>query len=132
MPRQLDTSMATAMTTGSVSPIFMAQLSFKTSQQYIWTGVGNLVWSGLTFTGVGSFAKIGTISEGTDVTAYGTTVTLSGIDPVFLGDSLTEMVPGAQATLWFALIQSVSDIRRDDGQTHYQHGSDYREYHAGS
>lgn len=101
MPRQLDSSMATALASGSIQPFFMAQLSFKTSQQWIWTGVGNLVWNSQTFIGVGSFAKLGTITEGTDVHAYGTTVTLSGIDPVLLGDCLTEVVPGAQATLWF-------------------------------
>jgi hypothetical protein len=106
MPRQLDSSMAAALATGHIQPFFMALLSFKSSQQWIWSGVGNLVWNSQNFIGVGSFAKLGTIQEGTDVNAYGTTVTLSGIDPVLLEDCMTDMVPGAQATLWFGLLAS--------------------------
>jgi hypothetical protein len=104
MPRQLDTALAAALAAGEIQPFFMALLSFKTSQECVWTGVGNIVWNGQTFTGVGSFAKIGTIQEGDNVQAYGTTVTLSGIDPVLLGDCMTEMVPGAQATLWLGCL----------------------------
>jgi hypothetical protein len=96
--------MATALATGTIQPVFLAALSFKTSVQWMWSGVGNLNWSSQTFIGVGSFAKIGTITEATDVRAYGTVVTLSGIDPVLLGDCLSEVVPGAQATLWFGLM----------------------------
>src|SRR5882757_6985260 len=104
MSRQLNSSMAAALATGNISPFFMAELSFKTQQQYVWTGVGNLVWNFITFTGIGSAAKIGTIQEGTDFHAYGTTVTLSGIDPVLLAECMTDMVPGAQATLWLGLL----------------------------
>lgn len=106
MPRQLDPTMAAALATGHIQPFFMAVLSFKTSQQWIWTGVGNLVWNNQTIIGVGSLAKIGTITEGTDVYAYGTSVTLSGIDPVLLGDCMTEVVPGGQATMWFGLLSN--------------------------
>jgi hypothetical protein len=102
--RQLDQNLAAALASGEISPFFMALLSFKSQQQWVWTGTGNLVWNSQTFVGVGSFAKIGTIQEGTDVHAYGTTVTLSGIDPVLLGECMTDMEPGAQATLWFGLL----------------------------
>lgn len=106
MPRPLDSAMATALASGQIQPFFMALLSFKTSTQYIWTGVGDLSYGGNVYAGVGSFGKIGTVQEGADANtnAYGTTVTLSGIDPVLLGDSMTEMVPGAQANLWFGLM----------------------------
>jgi hypothetical protein len=104
MSRALDPSMAAALSSGLIQPFFMAELSFKSQMQWVWTGVGNLVWNSQTFVGVGSVAKIGTIQEGTDVHAYGTTVTLSGIDPVLLGECMTDMEPGAQATLWLGLM----------------------------
>jgi hypothetical protein len=110
MSRQLDTALAAAISSGDITPFFMAQLSFKTQIQWVWTGVGNLVWSGQTFVGVGSVAKIGTIQEGSVVYAYGTTVTLSGIDPDLLGECLTDMEPGAQATLWFGVLSSAGTI----------------------
>jgi hypothetical protein len=102
--------MAAALATGVIRPLFMAQLSFKTEVVWCWTGVGNLVWNSQTFVGVGSFAKLGTISEGTDVQAFGTSVTLSGIDPDLLGSSMTGMVPGSQAQLWFGLLSDAGTI----------------------
>jgi hypothetical protein len=110
MSRNIDPTMASALASGAIRPFFMAELHFKSSVQWMWSGVGNLVWDSQTFIGVGSFAKIGNIQEGTDVNAYGTTVTLSGIDPVLLQDSLTDMQPGAQAVLWLGLMTQAGTI----------------------
>jgi hypothetical protein len=104
MSRNLDPSMHAALAAGVLQPFFMAILSFRSSIQYVWSGYGNLLWNSQTFVGVGSFAKVGTIQESTEVEAIGTSVTLSGIDPVLLNDCLTDMVPGAQATLYFGLL----------------------------
>jgi hypothetical protein len=106
MARQLDSTLAEGLASGLIRPFFMAQLSFKSQMQWVWTGVGTLVWNSQPFVGVGSFAKVGAIQEGTDVHAYGTTVTLSGIDPVLLGECMTDMEPGAQATLWLGLLSN--------------------------
>jgi hypothetical protein len=92
------------MASGTIRPFFMATLQFRTSIQKLWTGTGNLTVDGQVFNGVGSFASVGTISEGTDVTAQGTTVTLSGIDPILLGESMTDIQPGLQALLWLGLM----------------------------
>jgi hypothetical protein len=104
MSRLLDPALAAALASGEIQPFFMAKLTFKTQVQWVWTGVGNLVWNSQTFVGVGSFAKIGTIQEGTEVHAYGTTVTLSGIDPVLLAECMTDMELGAQAQLWLGCL----------------------------
>lgn len=101
MPRNLDSAFATALSSGLIQPFFMAQLTFNSQTEYIWTGVGNLVYNSQTYIGVGSFAKMGSIKEGTDVQAYGTSVTLSGIDPVLLAECMNDIKPGAPAKLWF-------------------------------
>ena len=96
MSRELDPNLAAGLSSGEIQPFFLAQLSFKSQMVYAWTGVGNLTWNNQTFVGVGSVGKIGTITEGVDVHAYGTSVTLLfGIDPVLLGECMTDMVPGA-------------------------------------
>ena len=110
MSRALDPALAAAFASGEIAPFFMAQLTFKSQTQFVWTGVGNLIWGGQTFVGLGSLAKIGTIQEGTDVHAYGTTVTLSGIDPVLLGECMTDMQPGAPATLWVGTLSNSGTI----------------------
>lgn len=106
MPRQLNGTMQLALYSGLITPFFAAMLTFKSSTQYVWSGVGNLIWNSQTFVGVGSLAKVGTIQEGTDVQAYGTTVSLSGIDPVLLNECMTDMQPGAPVTLWFGLLSN--------------------------
>jgi hypothetical protein len=98
--RNLDPTLAAGLASGFIQPFYMATLQFKTSVQRVWTGVGNLVVSGQTFVGVGSLAEVGAITEGNGVEARGTTVTLSGIDPVLLGESLTDVQPGLQAIIW--------------------------------
>jgi hypothetical protein len=104
MARALDPALAAAISLGAFQPFFMAQLSFRSSIQWVWTGYGTITWNSQPFIGIGSLAKIGSIQEGTDVHAYGTTVTLSGIDPVLLADCLNDMLPGAQAQIWFGCL----------------------------
>ncbi|RZU39324.1 hypothetical protein [Edaphobacter modestus] len=110
MPRQIDPSMYSALQTGTIIPFFIAELAFKTSVQRVWSGVGNLTVDGQLFVGVGSFAQVGTIQEGTNVEAYGTTLTLSGIDPVLLEESLVDVQPGAQAIIWFGLMNQAGNV----------------------
>jgi hypothetical protein len=102
--RNLDPNIALALKEGIIRPFFMAALQFKTSVQRVWSGVGNLTIDEQTFVGVGSFASVGAIKEGSDAAAYNTTVTLSGIDPVLLGESMSDVQPGLQALLWLGLM----------------------------
>lgn len=104
MSRNLDSALLAALSNGLISPVFMAVLTFKSSTQYVWSGIGNLIFNGHTYKGIGSLGKIGAINEGVEVKADGTTVTLSGIDPVLLSDSMTDIQPGAPAKLYFGLI----------------------------
>ena len=108
--RNLPSAMVTAITSNYVRPIFMAILTFRSTTQYVWSGAGNLVYGGNTYLGIGSLGKIGDVSEGTDVKAYGTTVQLSGIDPVLLGESLTDVQIGAPATIYVAFVDGNCNI----------------------
>lgn len=106
MPRQLDPTMAAALATNAIQPFMAAALTFASKTVYCWSGVGTLVISGQTYEGIGSLAKVGTIQEAADSNsnAYGTTVTLSGIDPDLLQESMTDCQPGAAAMIWFGLL----------------------------
>ena len=101
MSRALDSTLATSLIQGLIGPVVLVMLTFRTQTCYAWSGTGVLVWGGNTYLGVGSLGKVGTITEGTTVKADGTTLELSGIDPIFLGESLTDIQPGAPAKVWF-------------------------------
>lgn len=88
----------------------MGTFQFKTSVQRVWSGTGNLTVDDQTFVGVGSFVRVGTITEGSDASAYNTTVTLSGIDPVLLGESMNDVQPGLQALMWLGLMTDTGAV----------------------
>jgi hypothetical protein len=88
----------------------LVQLTFKSETVYSWTGCGNLVWNGNTYQGVGSLGSIAAITEGVDINADGTQVTLSGIDATLLSECMTDIQLGAAANIWFGLVTSTLEI----------------------
>jgi hypothetical protein len=79
MSRNLDSSMAAALPNGLIQPFFLVELTLKSGTEYVWSGVGDLVYGGNTYQGVGNLGSVGVITEDSSVKADGTTVTLSGI-----------------------------------------------------
>lgn len=104
MPRALDANMQAALQGGVIMPIFLAELTFRSGTQYVWSGTGTLPYGGNSYLGMGSLGTIGTISEGTEVRADGTSLTLSGIDPTLFSACMTDIWLGAPAKLYFAVL----------------------------
>jgi hypothetical protein len=77
--RNLDSSLKAALSNQVISPVVLVSLTFKSGPVYVWSGVGDLVFNGNTYKGVGQLGKISPISEGSDVKADGMEVTLFGI-----------------------------------------------------
>ena len=110
MPRDLSTPMIAPLTSSYIRPCFMAILTFHTETKYVWTGACDLVYAGNTYKGVGDFGKLAAVVEGTDVQAYGSSVSLSAIDPALLAECLDDIQLGAPATIFFALLDSNGSI----------------------
>jgi len=101
--RDLDPALASALSNGIIMPAILCMLTFASGTKYVWSGVGNLVYETQTYTGVGSLGTLGSINEGIEVKADGTTVKLSGIDPVLQAECMADIQLGAPAKIWFAL-----------------------------
>src|SRR6185437_16629012 len=93
--RNIDSGLVAEVSKVVFRPAVLAMLTFRSQTSYAWSGIGSLVWGGNTFLGMGSFADIGSIGEGTDVQADGTTLTLSGIDSNLLAECMTDIQLGA-------------------------------------
>lgn len=106
MSRNLDSSLASALSDQAIYPVVLAMITFKSATRYVWTGVGNFVYAGNTYVGVGSFGSVGAISEGIDVQAQGTTISLSGIDPTLQAECMSDIKLGAPVKLWFGLLNN--------------------------
>src|ERR1700730_5715686 len=104
MPRNVSSPMLTALASNAIWPAFACIITFRSETVYVWSGVGDLVYAGNTYKGVGGLRKIGSCVESSDVQAYGTSVTLSGIDPNLLAESMADIQLGAPATVYFVLL----------------------------
>jgi hypothetical protein len=110
MSRDFSSPMLASLVTNAIAIGFMLDITFRSESQYVWTGYGNLVYGGNTYRGVGSLGKIDTVSEGVEVNAEGTAVTLSGIDAALLSETLGDIQLGAPASLYWALFDSELNI----------------------
>jgi len=110
MPRNISAPMVAPLVSNYVRPLFMAIITFHSQVVHCWTGVGNLVYAGNTYTGVGDFGKLSPIVEGTDVQAYGSSISLSAIDPLLLDECMADIQLGAPVTIYFGLLDLNGNI----------------------
>lgn len=106
MSRQMDSVMVANLPNKLIYPVIFVDLTFRSSTQYVWSGIGNFNFAGQTYVGVGSLGKIGVIAEGSEINAQGTSVQLSGIDTALLQDCLTDIQLGAPAKISFGLLNA--------------------------
>ncbi len=106
MSRTVDATLQSALLANAIYPCILADLTFTSGVAHAWTGVGDLVWNGNTYLGVGSLGDCPGVTEGVSVQATGTSVTLSGIDATLLNDCLADIQIGAPATLWLGCYQN--------------------------
>jgi hypothetical protein len=105
MPRNIDPVLLAALTSDYVEIVDLVLLTFRSQVCCSWSGIGDLAWNGRTFLGVGSLGVLGDVAEGTEVRADGTTVGLSGIDPIYLGEALNDIRLGGPAMRWIGAVE---------------------------
>lgn len=104
--RGLSTAVITAVTGAVLYPALLFDLTFMDNTYHFWCGMGSLVVNATTYIGVGTLGKVSTMGEGTSVEAKGITLTLSGIDPTLLAESMAEINLATRAVVSLAFLQS--------------------------
>ena len=90
MSRGLSASVIAALTSNVVRPITFSKLDFSSGIIYVHDGIGTYTWGGQDWIGVGDFGAISNIQEGSEVSPYSITLTLSGLDSGLVSTALTE------------------------------------------
>lgn len=92
MSRGLSTAIVNALKDDVVRPVTFAKLAFSSSTLYLHDSIGTFTWGGNDWLGVGDFGSVSTIEEGTDISPYNITLTLSGLDSTIadIGSAGTE------------------------------------------
>jgi hypothetical protein len=98
---------------GQVRPLFLVSIQFANETLYMWTGVGDLVWNGNTYKGMGTLGTVSTIAETGETQAQGITLTLSGIPTPLLIDSMTQMTSDGTASVYLGFLHQDGSIVAD-------------------
>lgn len=104
MSRELDSNISTNLGQSVVAPFFTVDLLFDSPNElYFWSGIGDLVLNGKTYTGAGELLGVSELRESSDIAAYGASLSLSGIPNELLSLALEEPYQGRKAIIGFGL-----------------------------
>lgn len=108
--RGLTSNQVTAVTGRILYPALIFDLTFADNHYFLWAGIGPLIIGGVTYTGCGTLGKVTTCSEGTGVEAKGITLTLSGIDPTWIAESMAEINLASRAKVSLAFLSTTGTV----------------------
>lgn len=109
MTRDLTSGVLTEITAAEVRVGLLVELNTDGGPVRAWSGIGDLVSQGNTFTGVGHLGGIGPIQEaGQEVRANALTLQLSGIPSALISTALTTQYQGRDAKAWLAFFTQAS------------------------
>jgi hypothetical protein len=111
--RDISVAVQTEMLSNLVRPLLLVTVQFDNESIAVWSGVGDFIWSGTTFKGVGTLGQISPIVETTDTTAQGITLSLSGIPNDLLSEALSHVTSSGKATVYLAFMDSSGNLIND-------------------
>ena len=93
----------------------LLELDFDTDPVNVWSGVGDLVWDGKTWTGTGAMGSLSSVSEATDLTDTVIKATLSHLDAAIMPDLVSEVIEmdpvGRSYTIYLAFFNADNTIK---------------------
>lgn len=105
MSRDLSTGLEAAVQARSLSPIGLVEMQFGSGTVHFWTGRGDLVVDGDTYTGTGTLGKISAIEETTELRAVTVELVLSGVPPEVLAIANGEQWQGRDVIIRYGALQ---------------------------
>ncbi len=110
--RDLSTSVSSNLEDTVVYPFFAVELLFDSNPLRLWTGVGELILNGDTYTGTSTLLQISTIEETSEIAVRGATLTLSGIPSSVISLALQTPYQGRVCTINFGMFAggTASDV----------------------
>lgn len=102
MPTGLDD----ALSASKVYPLIFVFLDWPSGPVRVWNGNADITWNGFTWLGMSSFGGISDISESSDGSANGITLTLSGVPSENISDALANDAQGRSAQIYFGVVST--------------------------
>jgi hypothetical protein len=110
MPRDIPSSIVTALESGEFSPFYAVELNFYNGEtdaaapMYLWTGQGNLSANSKTYVGAGDLLSVGNIAEAAELKATGLNLSLTGVPDALLTAALAHEYSGRDCKVYFGIM----------------------------
>jgi hypothetical protein len=113
MSRGFPSAVLDALSAQHVALVTFAKLEFPSGTLYLHNSIGTYTWGGEDWLGTGDLGEISQIEEGSDISPYKITLTLSGLDPTISGAALTEDYYLQPVTVYLGALDSSDDLIAD-------------------
>jgi len=125
MSRDIPSDLSARLSDSVVHPFFAIELFFDTETLRFWSGIGELIYQEVTYTGSGNLITVSNIDETSEVSARGARITLSALPSEMLSLVLSEPYQGRKCFIHFGLLASgtVRMLQQDGDLVLQQNGS---------
>ncbi len=113
MSRVLTPEVAAALADRDLRPVILFEGEFASGWVRFWSGLGEILWAGETWTGAGTLLGLGAIEETSAVVAGGTSVSLSGVPSALVQRAIAEARQGLPGRVWIGLLTEAREIIAD-------------------
>ncbi len=113
MSRNIHTNVEPELDADNYRVLLLVELDFPSGMVYAHSGVGDVVFNGNTFKGVGQLGKISELQETTELQTYGFSLELSGIDSALVAIALNDDIQGRAASIYLAFLDNDHKIIGD-------------------
>lgn len=108
--RAMSSAMQAALSKSILYPIYFMEAEFASGTLRLWTGVGDRIWNGQTWQGIGWLVGFSEIQETTEIRATALSVSLNGVSTELLGSALTEVRENKPGKIWMGLLSTGTAI----------------------
>ena len=105
--------MITEVTASVLEPIVIMKGEFDSGDVNLWSGIGELIWDGDTYTGAGGMLGMREVQETQTLEAVNVDIQLSGIPSAYISIALTENYQNRPVTIWLGAINSSGAVIAD-------------------
>jgi hypothetical protein len=113
MSRAFGAASAAAFIQPNVRIITFVMLEFAAETVYVHNGIGTYTWGGFDWLGVGSLGSVSTLEEGSEVSPYSITLTLSALDATLSGQALNEDYFMRPVTVYVGALSADDELLND-------------------
>lgn len=96
-----------------VTVLTFVKMEFAASTVYVHNGIGSYTWGGEDWLGVGSLGSVSQLEEGSDVSPYSITLTLSALDATLSGQALNEDYFMRPVTVYVGVLSADDELLDD-------------------